>query len=105
MKFFLPGVETPESAELIYDHLKEKSISIALRVTDKRIYRVLYKRNGRLFNMKVGSPDSIRGEMVIAIFDNGLICYLVFTLNRGVIKGNPYIVGKDETLTIEEFEI
>ncbi len=103
MRFFVPGTQTPEETEIIYNALRTRAENIALRVTERKIQSVLYKRNNKLFSMSVGLADPVKKETVIAIFE-GFTVYLVFTPNRGVIWGNPYIIGTEEILSVEEFE-
>jgi hypothetical protein len=101
-KFQLPGMAEQET-DVIYPLLKTKAQEIALQITDRKITRVLYKRNGKLFNMKVGAPDPIRGEPVIAIIE-GYAVFLVFTAGRGITEGDPYIIGNYEVLAVDTLE-
>jgi hypothetical protein len=102
VKFYMPGMTESETA-ITYLSLKQRAQEIALQTTERRIYRVLYERNGKLFNMQIGSPDAVKGEMVMAIIE-GYTVFIVFTLNRGIVKNAPYVVGKNEALYVEEFE-
>jgi hypothetical protein len=101
-KFYLPGL-TPEETEILYPFLRQKAQYIALQITERKIESLLYKRRGKLFFIKVGNPDPIKGEIVIAIFEAS-VCFMVFTPNRGVSRGDPFVTGKNEVLAVEEFE-
>ncbi len=102
VKFYLPGI-TESKTSMIHLALQQSAQEITLQTTDRKIHRVLYRRNGKLFNMQVGKPDAVRGEMVIAIIE-GYTVFVVFTPSRGITKNTPYIIGKNEVLAVEEFE-
>jgi hypothetical protein len=40
---------------------------------------------------------------VIAILETNAMAYLICTPNRGVLRGMPYFVRKDEVLSIVDF--
>jgi hypothetical protein len=101
-EFQLPGM-TEQETDVIYPLLKTKAQEIALQITDRKITRVLYKRNGKLFNMKVGALDPIKGEPVIAIIE-GHAVFLVFTMGRGITHGDPCIIGNYEILAVDTLE-
>jgi hypothetical protein len=77
--------------------------NIALAITDRRIYGVLYQRMGKLFSMKVGNADPVKGETVIAIFESNAY-FLAFTPSRGVVRGKPYLIANAEALSVNDFE-
>jgi hypothetical protein len=47
-------------------------------------------------------PDPHVGETVIAILESN--SYLVCTQNRGVVKGMPILVGRDDQNEVTEFQ-
>jgi len=50
----------------------------------------------------LGKPDDRVNEEVIAILES--YTYLVCTHNRGVFRGEPVLVGKEEVTVIIDFE-
>lgn len=46
--------------------------------------------------------DQVEGEEVVAIFRSN--AYLVCTANRGVVRGLPILVGRDEVRNLVLFE-
>ena len=50
----------------------------------------------------VGEIEPLGGETVVAILDSNT--YLVCTPNRGVLRGMPIMVGKQEVFDVEDFE-
>jgi hypothetical protein len=103
MKFFLPGIESVEETRLVYEFLRMSAQGVTLRITERKVYNILYKRMDKLYRVKVGSADPIRGEIVIAIME-AEVYFLIFTLNRGVVQGQPYLLRLSEVLYVGEFE-
>jgi hypothetical protein len=51
---------------------------------------------------EVGKPETPNGELVLAILESNT--YLVCTFNRGVKRGMPFLVGKDEAWEVKYFD-
>jgi hypothetical protein len=102
MKFFIPHADTPELEE----HLLQATKDFAQKTTGwtigpRRIYSIRYRHDGRDYKATVGQPEPRTHEEVIAILDSNT--YLVCTPNRGVLRGEPMLVGKDEVYASEDF--
>jgi hypothetical protein len=104
MKFFIPGASSPEMAEEIYQGTKKFAAETkGWRVTDARILSIAFKDGAYAVRATVGYHEPCEGrEVVVAILESG--SYLVCTKNRGVSRGEPYMVGKTEVTDVEFFE-
>jgi hypothetical protein len=98
--FFVPFAETPEMAEEVYASVKAFMLEVAFRPTERRIYRVDYRHNGRDYVSIVGEQEP-EGEPVIAIFEafNPGPVYMICTANRGVLTGGPILAGHIHSVT------
>jgi hypothetical protein len=107
MKFFLPGVKDPAQAEEIYAQIRGRAKG--LEISDRRIFRLEYKDEGKDWIAEVGRIELVNGqelrhgELVIAILDAG-VTYLVCTPNLGVLRGQPIMVPKNAVKSVMEFE-
>jgi hypothetical protein len=102
--FFIPLAKDTEQAELVYDSIKQfAKQTVGCDATDKRIFSLAYGHDGRQYYAEVGKPEPREGELVIAILEMHSMPYLVCTPNRGVARGMPYLVGKNEALSLVEF--
>lgn len=71
--FFIPGVETePHAVERAYGDMRTRvELELGSRPSARRIAK-LWTRRGRLDCVtEVGTPDPLRGGIVLAIFDMG----------------------------------
>jgi hypothetical protein len=106
MKFFVPAATDDAHAETLYQAIRKfNSKSMGAKLSDRRIYGVNGKHNGKAFMARVGQPFEELGETVVAILlDANRSCYLICTANRGVVRGTPYMSGSDEINHSEDFE-
>lgn len=101
--FFVPGIEDKETAEAIYAGTRKNLHGES--VPDRRIQRLDYEHNARKLRAEVGERDQ-RGEgTVMAIFGPSSLrnLYYVTTLDRGMLRGDPIMVGMDEVREVYEF--
>lgn len=101
--FFIPEVDEAEMAESIYAGTRKNLLGES--VPDRRIQRLDYEHNGQQFRAEVGEQDQ-RGEgTVMAIFgpSSPRNLYYVTTLERGVLRGIPIMIGADEVRKVYEF--
>lgn len=98
--FFVPFAETADTAEEGYASVKAFMLRVAFRPTERRIYRVDYRHNGRDYVSIVGEREP-EGEPVIAIFEafNPSPVYMICTPNRGVVTGGPILAGNVQSVT------
>ena len=105
MKFFIPHTENETKQEDVYTSIvKFAEETTGWVISDKRIFSLRYFHNGKEHYSEVGKKESVDGyyEEVIAILDSNT--YLVCTPQRGVIRGLPILVGKQEVDHVVYFE-
>lgn len=103
MKFFLPHAGTADMAEQTFKATKLfAKDNLGWNISDRRIFRIEYVHEGKNHKAEVGKVTDVNGEEVIAILESN--AYLVCTPNRGVLRGDPILVGTNEIRDIEDFE-
>ena len=101
-RFFVPGAINDEQAEKKYDSIKA---FVDAPIDDRRIYSLTYLHDGNRYHAEVGLPHLLNGEPVEAILkkrEYGL--YYVCTLNRGVARGGPILIGEHDVISAEDFD-
>ncbi len=100
--FFVPFADTAETGEEVYASVKAFMTKVAFRPTERRVYRVAYRHNGRDYVSTAGDKEP-EGETVIAIFEtfNPTPLYMICTPTRGVVKGDPILAG--DVLAVVDF--
>ena len=103
-KFFIPAASNARRAESFYESIKKLAKeTTGGDVTPRRIFAIAYEHDGGQYHAEVGKPEPREGELVIAILETNAMPYLICTPNRGVLRGMPYFVRKDEVLSIVDF--
>lgn len=92
--FFVPFADGPEQAEEVYTSVKAFMLKVAFKPSDRRVYSIAYRHNGRDYISTVGEKEP-EGETVIAILEtfNPTPLYMICTPNRGVATGDPILAG------------
>lgn len=103
MNFFIPFAKDEEEANSVIKSISEfTGFSIPL----SKIYSIHYKHNGISMSATIGeNPDKYYFEVgpVIAILKKpGL--YAICTPNRGVIRGEPILVGSSSVQRVIYFD-
>jgi hypothetical protein len=112
--FFVPYIDDPAQAEELWQATKlfmERQHGWKA-VTGHRLFRLDYTHNGKQVEAEVGKShpyghpatweylpdydDPKAGEYVVAILENAGGPYLVCTHSRGVMRGDPILVGSGE---------
>jgi hypothetical protein len=103
MRFFIPEVNDPVEAERVYEATKKFAReTLGWNVESRRIQSIDFKDKKERVRAEVGKPDPITGEVVIVILES--TTYLICTPNRGVLRGMPILVGKNEVFNATDFE-
>jgi hypothetical protein len=103
MKFFIPTVGDPEKAEELYQATKKLAADTkGWSIVARRIRRITFWDRGKIVEAAVGGREPCESELVIAILESEN--YLICTPNRGVLKGDPLMVGKRDVIDSEDFE-
>lgn len=97
MKFFIPHAKDDSEAESVYGGFAQ-FVYARLPDPSKRIWKLTWEHNKMKMSCEVGSPlpayYQTGNEPVRAIFDCGDL-YKICTPNRGGIRGEPVLAGKD----------
>ena len=102
MKFFVPHATSDETAEATWAATKKfAEETLGWNVSDRRIFSIRYRHDGQEYHSQVGREDPTEGEVLIILESNA---YLVCTPNRGVLRGMPILVGKNEAIVVTDFE-
>jgi hypothetical protein len=101
VKFFMPGTESPEAAERIYQRAREIYKAVE---TDTRIRSIKFWDDElhKDIELTVGKPDYLDRQDVKMILDCG-VCYYAFTERRGG-RDWPIMVNKHEVSHVEKFD-
>ena len=104
MKFFIPHAENKEQENSVYKATKKfAKETTGWDIKDRKIYHIRYRHNGKYYEAKVGEREEVGGEEVIVILESE-VTFLVCTANRGVVRGMPILVGREEIISITDFE-
>lgn len=102
MKFFVPHAKDKTQAAQVYEAVKKFcEQQTGWRVRSTKIFALRYRHDGNEYLAQVGSKDNSEGE-VLCIFESE-VTYFVCTASRGVIRGDPILVGREEVSDIECF--
>jgi hypothetical protein len=103
MKFFIPAAKDDKNAKEIYEGIiKFAKENTWKEIKGRKIFSIAFNHDGKDYVARVGEIYSHTGEQVIAILESN--AYLVCTPSRGVLRGMPILVGKNEVYSIEDFE-
>ena len=107
MKFFLPGVDDPADAVVLYAHIRQNvSAQWGGRTLDPgRFYSIRFMHNGRRIVDTVGKLDPDQREYVLAIIKVQNGPFMVVTASRGFQGPNAMVVADDSTFSVVEFEL
>jgi hypothetical protein len=101
--FFVPHAKDDEEAARVYAAIKEFAAeTTGWAIGDRRIFRIEYVHEGGRYVAEVGREEDRGHETCFAILDS--TTYLVCTLNRGLLRGAPLRVGKNEVLRLHDFD-
>ena len=103
MKFFLPHTKDEAHAKQLYEAAKQFcEAQTGWLILPKKIATLRYRHNGQEHIAAVGYKDCTEGE-VLCILESK-ITFLVCTEDRGVLRGDPIIVGREEVSDVEYFD-
>jgi len=102
MKFFVPEAENETEALSVWNATRKfAEETLGWEVSERRIFRISYRHDGKDYSVEVGKPDPRIGEVVLVILESNT--YLVCTPNRGVLRGMPILVGRNEVKRTADF--
>ena len=102
--FFVPHAKNEEEAKSVrqstIEFMKQQGFKIA---PERKIFKIEYRHNGKNCVAEVGKIDSYGHEMVLILLDADSL-YLCCTASRGVVRGEPILIGKDFYTSTSDFE-
>lgn len=107
MKLFVSGSTDEQDAlrewNTLATYVKD---TFSWKVSTKKVLRLVYGHQKEKYTLEVGAPHPANGQVVVVILDTreASMPYLVHTQTRGVERGVPFLVGKDEVTSVTEFE-
>ena len=103
MKFFVPEAENETEALSVWKATRKfAEETLGWKVSERRIFSISYRHDGKKYYVEVGKPDPRIREIVLVILESDT--YLVCTPNRGVLRGMPILVGRNEAEKIRDFQ-
>ncbi len=104
MKFFIPHSESNEQAESVYRGIKDFAFQqMGWKISNRRINFIKYTHDSKDYIAEVGKEEKRTGAEVIAILESEGP-YLVCTKDRGVLRGEPIMIGKSSVYQEKDFE-
>jgi len=103
MKFFIPHAKDKKQEKTVYESTKKfAEDQLGWDIEDRKIFSIQYRHESKDYYAEVGKKEQVEGEEVIAILES--TTYLICTPNRGVARGMPILVGKDEARSVVDFK-
>jgi hypothetical protein len=106
MKFFIPAAKDEAQEQNVYEGIRKfLTQELGAAFTDRKVFSLRYRHDGKDYYAEVGKPHSLNGEPVIAILYEDLRkLYHVCTPNRGVLRDISILVGQHEVETATDFD-
>lgn len=102
-KFFIPSINDKSKTLDIWTDLKKLTCTNEKSISNKKVYRLVSKHNGREIIDEIGRITKSNNEQVFAIIETEDRFY-VFTPNRGYLKSTPMEVGKQSVIQVSYFD-
>jgi hypothetical protein len=100
--FFVPYAKDAAQAERVWQATKVFMGNQGHNVHERRIYSIRYYHNGKECFDKIGGMDRYGFEEILVLLETDSV-YLCCTQNRGVIRGEPILIGKHHSTHVVEF--
>ncbi|MBD2504689.1 hypothetical protein [Anabaena azotica] len=106
MKFFIPGANSLESEQNVYESIKlNLGKGRGVEFSERRIRMLKWRHDGKQYEAEVGEFTSFNNEPVIAIlFDPQRKLYHVCTPNRGVLRDTSVLAGESSVIDFTDFD-
>jgi hypothetical protein len=106
MKFFIPAAKDKAQEKNVYEGTRKfLSQELGAAFTDRKVFSLRYRHDGKDYYAEVGKLHSLNQEPVIAIlYEDMRSLYHVCTPNRGVIRGMSILVGGHEVREATDFD-
>jgi hypothetical protein len=106
VKFQVPYTDSVEQAEKLWASVRTFLTQQGFSTTERRIRKIYFHDNGSDYEAEVGKLFRQLREEVIIILEaaHPRLIYLC-TPNRGVVRGDPYLIGaRDNRTYIVDFD-
>jgi len=107
MKLLVPGSTDEEDTLRAWNTLATYvKDTFSWEVSERKVSRLVYGHQGEKHTLEVDAPHPANGQVVVVILETreASMPYVVLTQTRGVERGVPFLVGKDEVESVTEFE-
>lgn len=106
MKFFVPHASDDEQASKVWDSVRAFLLKNGMPTEERKVWKLSSRHNGKAYSEEVGKKAADLRETVLIILRaaKGRPLYYVCTENRGVARGDPYLVGIDQDTHATDFE-
>ena len=93
--FFAPHASSEEESHSVLASVRKFLSSFGFATDAEPFERIRFKHDGRAYDLGVGEmhPD-LREEVLIILKAVEEPLYYICTANRGVVRGEPYLVGE-----------
>ena len=103
MTFFIPHATDDKQAEEVWESIRKfAEETTGWNVKEKRIKSLTFLDGRKSCIATVGEELEQAREPVFAILES--VTFLVCTPNRGVLRGNPVLIGRNDVIEIFYFE-
>lgn len=94
MKFTVYAAKDEAQAETVWNSVRDFLMEQGFKTVDARYQRIRFEHNGKNYDLKIGDTHPDLHEPVIVILKSSdTPLYYICTTNRGVVRGDPYLVG------------
>jgi len=104
MRFYIPSIEENKEEDFlkvsIFPHLESMGYS---GFTDKRVNSISFRHHGEYLTDTVGEICVSNNEPIFLILETDKM-FLVCTMHRGIVGGEPMITGKNDVENIIYFD-
>ena len=107
MKLLVPGSTDEQDALRAWNTLATYvKDTFSWEVSTRKVFRLVYGHQGEKHTLEVSASHPANKQTVVVILETreASMPYLVLTQTRGVERGVPFLVGKDEVESVTEFE-
>ena len=107
MKLPVPGSTDEQDALMAWNALATYvKDTFGWEVSTRKVLRLVYGHQGKENTLEVGAPHPANGQVVVVILETreASMPYVVLTQTRGVERGVPFLIWKDEVTSVTEFE-
>lgn len=105
MKFFVPHAQDDEQALRVWDSVRAFLLQQGSPTEERKVWKLSFRHNSKHYSEEVGKlAADLREEVLIILRAANRPLYYVCTANRGVVRGEPYLVGIDHNTHATDFD-